>query len=133
MATTSPTMGLTLPDVNDQTDATIPALAANFSKIDAIYPVGSIYLSTRSTDPGTFIGGTWSRIQGRFLIGASSTYTAGSTGGAASHKHYKADSGGSLQNTDQAAGSWVVSNTNNVGSASSLPPYLAVYMWERTA
>lgn len=133
MATTSPTMGLTLPDVNDQTDATIPALAANFSKIDAIYPVGSIYLSTRSTNPGTFIGGTWSRIQGRFLIGASSTYTAGSTGGAASHKHYKADSGGSLQNTDQAAGSWVVSNTNNVGSASSLPPYLAVYMWERTA
>ena len=133
MSSTSPNMGLVIPDVNDEVTDFVTDLAANFTFLDAIYPVGSIYLSTRSTDPGTFLGGTWSRIQGRFLIGASSTYTAGSTGGAASHKHYKADSGGSLQNTDQAAGSWVVSNTNNVGSASSLPPYLAVYMWERTA
>lgn len=133
MSSTSTNMGLNIPDINDDVNDSIADMAANFTQLDAIWPVGSIYLSTRSTDPATFLGGTWSRIQGRFLLGASSTYPAGSTGGSATHKHYKADSGGSLQNTDQAQGSWVVSNTNNVGSASSLPPYLAVYVWERTA
>lgn len=50
--------------------------------LDAVYPVGSIYLSVDSTNPGTLFGvGEWERIQGRFLLGASSSYAAGSTGG----------------------------------------------------
>lgn len=133
MASTSPNMGLTVPDVNDEMTDFCEGIASSMTILDAIWPVGSIYLSTRSTDPATFLGGTWSRIQGRFLLGASSTYPAGSTGGSATHKHYKADTGGGLQNVAQSSGSYVVSNTNNVGSASSLPPYLAVYVWERTA
>ena len=50
--------------------------------ISKVYPVGSIYMSVNSTDPGTLFGGTWERIQGKFLLGASSGHTAGSTGGA---------------------------------------------------
>lgn len=55
----------------------------------AMYPVGSIYMSISSTDPGTFIGGTWERIEDTFLLAAGSTYTAGATGGQAqvSHTH----------------------------------------------
>ena len=41
------------------------------NKIDfnSIYPVGSIYLSYNSTNPGNLFGGTWAQIQGRFLLG----------------------------------------------------------------
>jgi hypothetical protein len=33
------------------------------------YPVGSIFLSVNSTNPGTIFGGTWEQIKGRFLLG----------------------------------------------------------------
>ena len=133
MSSTSPNMGITIPDVNDEVTDFVTDLAASLTVLDAIWPVGSIYLSTQSTDPSTFLGGTWSRIQGRFLLGASSTYPAGSTGGAAEHKHYKADEGGGLHNVAYSVGPGVVSDTNNVKKASTMPPYLSVYMWERTA
>ena len=133
MSSTSPNMGLAIPDVNDEVTDFVTDLAANFTFLDAIYPVGSIYLSTASTDPATFLGGTWSRIQGRFLLGASSTYPAGTTGGAATHDHYKAPAGGSLANVAFSSGSYVVGTGNYVREESTLPPYLAVYVWERTA
>lgn len=50
------------------------------------FPVGSIYMSVNSTNPSTYFGGTWVEIQGRFLLGRSSSYAAGSQGGEASHK-----------------------------------------------
>ncbi|WP_444210469.1 phage baseplate protein, partial [Dialister succinatiphilus] len=37
------------------------------------------------TSPASFIGGTWERIEGKFIMGASDTYPAGSTGGSATH------------------------------------------------
>ena len=48
-----------------------------------IYPVGSIYTSTTSTNPATLFGGGWERITGRFLLACndSGTYIAGNTGG----------------------------------------------------
>lgn len=59
---------------------------------DDIYPIGSIYLSVNSTDPGLLFGGTWQRIKDRFLLGAGDIYTAGDTGGSADavvpyHRH----------------------------------------------
>lgn len=54
--------------------------------IDLIYPVGSIYMSVNSANPSTlFQGTTWEEVQGRFLLGHSSTYKAGATGGEATH------------------------------------------------
>ena len=64
-----------------------PTGSINLSALwNSIYPVGSIYMSTSSTNPGTlFTGTTWSQISDRFLVGMGSTYkTAGGTGGASS-------------------------------------------------
>lgn len=44
------------------------------------------WISSDPTSPASFIGGTWERIEGRFIIGASDTYPAGSTGGEESVK-----------------------------------------------
>lgn len=54
--------------------------------LNIVYPVGSIYMSVVNKSPATFLGGTWAALGGRFLIAANSTYAAGSTGGAATHK-----------------------------------------------
>ena len=52
-----------------------------------IYPVGSIYMSTDSTDPSLLFGGTWEQLENKFLLGAGSTYTAGDSGGSNTHTH----------------------------------------------
>lgn len=53
---------------------------------DLIYPVGSIFMKATDTDnPGKVIGDTWAQIQGKFLLGASSSYAIKSTGGAVTH------------------------------------------------
>lgn len=44
---------------------------------DAIYPVGSIYTSVNSTNPGTLFGGTWQRITGKFLLAATDNGATG--------------------------------------------------------
>lgn len=51
--------------------------------INLIYPVGSIYMSVNNVSPASFLGGTWEAIRDRFLLAAGSSYSAGSTGGAA--------------------------------------------------
>ena len=152
--------------------------------IVAAYPVGSIYMSTVSTNPNTLFGfGTWVTYgSGRVLISQDGTYTAGSTGGSATttlaeanlpshshsatftgtalgtHQHYVGsndsrtepggdpaqefvrsynEGGGPKAYTDPLsagtpAGSVSVGNTGSGTSFSNLPPYIAVYMWNRT-
>lgn len=38
------------------------------SIVDIVYPVGAIYMSLNETSPSELFGGTWERIQGRFLL-----------------------------------------------------------------
>lgn len=59
--------------------------------VDLVYPVGSIYMSVASANPAALFGGTWAAIEDRFLLAAGSTWTAGDTGGAATHDHTTAD------------------------------------------
>ena len=55
--------------------------------VDLIYPVGSIYMSVNSTNPETLFTGTkWSKIEGKFLLGSSSSYGLGTSGGESTHK-----------------------------------------------
>lgn len=76
--------GATLPS-NPATDQLFFQTAGTNFVLDNVYPIGSIYMNVNSTNPGTLFGGTWEQIQGRFLLGMSSSYPAGSQGGEASH------------------------------------------------
>ena len=146
--------------------------------IKKVYPVGSIYMSTVSTNPATLFGfGTWEAMPaGRVLLaqGKSSwgtTYNAGSTGGEAthqltveelpqhthtastnttgSHAHtyrtfygttgYGPDGSTDREKTINTGSSGNHTHTvtiNNTGSNqahNNLQPYIAVYIWKRTA
>lgn len=50
----------------------------NGSKIDSLasYPIGAVYMSSDSTSPASLFGGTWERIQSRFVY-AGGSYTSG--------------------------------------------------------
>lgn len=50
------------------------------------WPVGSIYTSTKPTDPHELFGGTWEPIQDTFLWCAGPKHAAGTTGGEETHK-----------------------------------------------
>lgn len=124
--------------------------------LEAVYPVGSIYMSVNSTSPATLFGGTWEAIQGKFLLGAyGNTYKAGSTGGEAAHtlteseipnhRHiiwFPNDGGeqsaeigypdAGSKNTYYAEAS-KTSGTGGGAAHNNMPPYLAVYIWKRTA
>lgn len=51
------------------------------SLLNFIYPVGSLYWSSKPTDPGILFGGNWVQIKDRFVLAAGDTYTNGATGG----------------------------------------------------
>ena len=53
----------------------------------AAHPVGSFYISEKSTSPQTLFGGTWVRVKDRFLLAAGDSYSAGNTGGTKTHSH----------------------------------------------
>lgn len=121
-----------------------------------IYPVGSIYMNINNKNPSTLFGGTWIQIEGRFLLSAGGSYAAGDVGGNATHTLNVNEMPNHTHKILQAnnngnTGVWVdnVSTTNNLkvdwsadnviqktgGSQpfSIMPPYLVVYMWQRTA
>ena len=131
--------------------------------VDLVYPIGSIYMSVNSTSPAQLFGGTWEAISDRFLLAAGTTYKAGATGGAASqsiaaHTHRSpaarngnyvgftttgaSSASGNIKNIYYASGKSggayngvTVYNTGSAGAATvqTMPPYLAVYVWKRTA
>ena len=156
----------TLPVANGGTGlTTLAALGSIF------YPVGSIYSSTVSTNPGTSLGfGTWVAFSaGRVMIGNGGAFSAGATGGSAdavlvSHTHtatstvtdpghfhsYTQPQPGSLVNNINGANAGAatgstgtkttgitVATSNSTEGVSAtnanLPPYIVVYMWQRTA
>lgn len=72
--------------------------AFNTIKSEAIlaaHPVGSYYWSSSNTSPATLFGGTWIQVTDKFILAAGSTYTAGATGGSATHNHTQASTTGS--------------------------------------
>lgn len=50
------------------------------SLLDMFYPVGSLYWSKNSTDPGTLFGGTWTRIKDMFVLASGDDYANDTTG-----------------------------------------------------
>ena len=116
-----------------------------------IYPIGSIYISAVSTSPSTLFGGSWERIKDTFLLAAGDKYSAGAKGGEATHtltvsempSHYHNSqgwarlSGGSNGNQALLADG-IDTNLHTLSTGggqahNNMPPYLAVYVWKRTA
>ena len=121
------------------------------------YPVGSIYISTSSTNPSTIYGGTWERYgQGKTLVGLNESETEFSTvnkiGGEKTHtltisempRHTHSlymNSG----TDDLSRGFWLVQDAVPVSTSraniteyegwsqphNNLQPYITVYMWKR--
>ena len=82
-------------DINDNMDILDAAVMTKADILAMVYPVGSIYMSVNSTNPSTFITGTtWVQLKDRFLLAAGDTYSAASTGGAASQSYTPAGSVG---------------------------------------
>lgn len=123
------------------------------------WPVGSIYTSTKPTDPHELFGGTWEPIQDTFLWCAGPKHAAGTSGGeeahtltleempAHSHQYNRlpqafanTDYSGDIQanfNSSVRMGS----NTEYVQTWSTgggrphnnMPPFRSVYCWHRIA
>ena len=142
------------PAAGDQ-DKVLRGNGAWSALLDLVYPVGALYLSTSSTSPATLFGGTWTRIQDTFLLAAGTTYAAGATGGEATHTLTESEMPTHTHGIEGNATNviaWVGSGNGNYGLSSgstvrgrqilnagsgqahnNMPPYLAVYVWERTA
>lgn len=116
--------------------------------LDSIYPVGSVYISLTSTNPGTYLKGTWEQFaQGRTLIGVgegsdgtnTQTFAVNDTGGEYKHMLTKKelsfiDYGGLLQQNGSVIG--VHSHApGETGSQkiSLMQPYYTVYFWQRVS
>ena len=126
---------------------------ANVISLGDVYPVGAIYISTASTSPASLFGGSWTQLTDRFLLGAGTTYSAGSTGGAATHtltvnemprhRHWgvyrpdwypAAETGQASGISDGSSSNQLFTDYEGGGNAhNNMPPYLAVYMWKRIA
>lgn len=140
-------------DGDVQIDGTL--VVGGTTLLDIVWPVGSVYLSAAETSPQTLFGGTWEQIKGRFLLAADGSHAAGSTGGEETHTLTKAeipDHAHTLKYTGQSVTEGVnairlyqaASNQYNAYSGgqssncggqphNNMPPYLAVYVWKRTA
>ena len=194
----SPTAPTPATTDNSTRVATTAYVKNNISEtLKKVYPVGSIYMSTVSTNPATLFGfGTWEAMPaGRVLLaqGKSSwgtTYNAGSTGGEATHtltvgelpahthtgststtgnhthnvtifEYFEGGNGWGLGtykngnywqgarfqggcNVQKNTNNWVqqtgnhshtltIGNTGNGQAFNVTQPYLAVYIWKRTA
>ena len=128
--------------------------------INDIYPVGSIYLTASTVSPSTSIGGTWIRYaEGKCLFGVDDNdtdFALETTGGVKevvlteaqmpSHRHTFFDD--VRDQTGSSGGDYVFNlggfgaksgfndATNYTGSNQAhenLPPYIAIYIWKRTA
>ena len=147
------------------------------SELPMVYPVGSIYMSVNNTNPAILFGfGTWEQIKDTFLLSAGSTYTAGDTGGEATHtltvnempshvhdartatyngawsgnsgnmlnrrlnayfednqyKSFSYDARSNIAHIERVT-TGDTSETGGGQAFSTMPPYLVVYMWKRTA
>ena len=127
--------------------------------LQAVYPVGSIYINAAvSTNPATLLGfGTWAAFgAGRVIVGLNSSDsdfdTAQETGGAKthtlsvseipSHTHTSSLRGNgedelqsipsASDNTDPSL-TMTTNATGGGGAHNNLQPYIVAYMWRRTA
>ena len=125
------------------------------------YPINSIYISYSHSSPAALFGGTWQRLENRFLWGTSASGTIGATAGEQthtltasempSHSHDMPFSGSSsgvqspykyiVLSSAASNGDGGKGYRNNMGTFAvgdgaahnNMPPYIQVSIWRRTA
>ena len=125
---------------------------------DLLYPVGTVYLSTKNNSPASFFGGNWNPISAGYALwtatsGGGGTITAGLPDIQGSFTHssvnYSLSRSGAFKVTESytsnanSGGSWSggtreifkASEYNSIyGNASTVqPPAFKVYAWQRVA
>lgn len=123
---------------------------------DEVYPVNSIYISYSNTSPAELFGGTWHRMESRFLWGCPSTSEIGLTAGEMthtlttseipSHNHMIYNNSASGSNSAHVwSTTWKTTADSSSMKGSSIswagggaahnnmPPYVNVAIWRRTA
>ncbi|WP_059003558.1 DUF859 family phage minor structural protein [Bittarella massiliensis (ex Durand et al. 2017)] len=154
--------------VTSITDATQPSTEWQFSGwvdqwLNRTYPVGSYWIGHTNTSPASLFGGTWYRVESRFLWAGPAGSTIGATGGEQTHvltvnempKHSHtlnqllggsgglANDGGTVPRgylgsnyTNLAAdypSNYGISSTGASAAHNNIPPYINVAIWRRTA
>ena len=128
-------------------------MAIKLSKLEQ-HPVGSIYTSTLPTDPHELFGGTWEPIQDTFLWCAGPKHEAGTSGGeekvtltvSEMPEHYHSlttppyewserdGTSDEIISPNSGTAKAVSKTTASVGGSkphNNMPPYKAVYAWQR--
>lgn len=144
------------PTVLQTTGQSTTAVMSQKAVTDAIWPVGSIYMSVSSTDPGDLFGGTWvlwgaGRVPVCVSVDDTEFNTVEKTGGhklMQSHKHNILQWVGNYEagatNLDDCPGAGNHNTPSKVvfgsgteytggGNAENLQPYITCYMWKRIA
>lgn len=125
--------------------------------LDFIYPVGT-YVAIENSNFNTIekmaahYGGTWEKVEGRFILGTSSSYAIGSTGGEATHTLTINEMPSHTHNLGyvnkgfwSSGSNWCVDagsrdgwgNSNSVSSTgggqahNNMPPYRVAYIYKR--
>lgn len=126
--------------------------------LNAVYPVGSVYISFNGTDPGLLFGGTWRQTSaGRVLVGAwtgdsdfSQPYQYGgekehtlTTAEMPVHNHgydraplwcSEQTERSDVLGSDGSLDTYIVANCGYAGGGqphNNMPPYIVCYIWER--
>lgn len=111
-------------------------------KVQGIYEIGDLFISTKNENPSIRFGGTWEQIKDVFLLACGDKYKAGAKGGSDKHTLTKAEiphlgsgvkyGGNTIAGGSGWSDSWL-GGGDTAQSFSIMPPYLAVYVWVRTA
>ena len=123
------------------------------------YPIGMIVAFDTDIDPNELYGGTWERIEGRFIWGVEDGETAGATGGEKTHELTVGEIPAHVHIENNLAMIWNTASgnvgadpsrkemvaagavtpsvaTSSVGGGQShnnMPPYYGAYIWRKTA
>lgn len=142
-------------NLEDVFDCALPLKVQNRSLLDWVHPVGDIIFSSDATfNPTTYYGGTWLQISDKMIIGAGTTYANGATGGEATHVltiaempnhnhnnyHWASTTTAGLYSgylyygqTGTSGGGLWTGYTGGGSAHNNMPPYVAKYIWQRTA
>ena len=128
--------------------------------LEKVYPIGSYYWSSNNKSPSEIFGGSWTKINGRFLFASDSNHYVGETGGEErvtlkineipSHSHnYDRFNYDQTRNGDYIPGNttgyypfvkkdydyYRSNSTTSTGggcSHNNMPPFLTANCWKRT-